>query len=293
MTEPVDRRRFLTYTGAAGAATGALWVAPSVLGSSSAFALNSASDCTYAGKVVWSPTTSNQWTDGSWVSGDLISGRPSAPPTGFGSSKSFVAKVGGSGNSYVWVKFTVGTVGTVSLGTLDPTFPGISDLGGENYSGSYSPAVNSWYRWAWVPSSTSLSSDEGYTTTIEFFSEDPTNNPSAATASVENLAFTLVDIDSGGPTDKGYRDMAYLGGSVTNFSGTLGSTVSSGTTGTSGNPWIDTSPLTRTDGTGNVDVEYNAPVSALTVNYFNYHGSGTKASGGSNGLAIGDLSWGC
>lgn len=38
MTQPVDRRAFLQRAGVAGAAAGALWVAPSVIGTSSAFA---------------------------------------------------------------------------------------------------------------------------------------------------------------------------------------------------------------------------------------------------------------
>lgn len=41
MTSDVDRRRFLQTTGVAAAATGAAWVAPSVLGTSSAFAAGS------------------------------------------------------------------------------------------------------------------------------------------------------------------------------------------------------------------------------------------------------------
>lgn len=50
MTTSIDRRKFLTYTGAAGAATGALWVAPSVLGSSSAFAAGS---CEETHQINW------------------------------------------------------------------------------------------------------------------------------------------------------------------------------------------------------------------------------------------------
>lgn len=38
MSPTVDRRKFLTYTGVAGAAAGTAWIAPSVLGSSTAFA---------------------------------------------------------------------------------------------------------------------------------------------------------------------------------------------------------------------------------------------------------------
>lgn len=46
----IDRRRFLTYTGAAGAAAGAAWAAPSVLGTANAFAAGS---CLNRDQINW------------------------------------------------------------------------------------------------------------------------------------------------------------------------------------------------------------------------------------------------
>lgn len=63
----IDRRKFLTYTGAAGAATGAAWVAPSVLGATQAFAAGSCQETHQinwtqypAGDFEWGPNQQTQ-----------------------------------------------------------------------------------------------------------------------------------------------------------------------------------------------------------------------------------------
>jgi hypothetical protein len=54
MAIEVDRRRFLRYSGAASAVAGGAWAAPSVRGTSTAFAAGS---CQHNGALTWSSVT--------------------------------------------------------------------------------------------------------------------------------------------------------------------------------------------------------------------------------------------
>lgn len=83
MSDEIDRRRFLTQAGAAGAAAGAVWVAPSVLGSSTAFAAGS---CQVTHQINW---TSATYPEGSLAwGGNVDSQNFTLTPTIFGTSQS-------------------------------------------------------------------------------------------------------------------------------------------------------------------------------------------------------------
>lgn len=80
MTTMIDRRKFLTYTGAAGAATGAAWVAPTVLGASTAFAAGS---CQVTHQINWRDYPEGEFSWG----GNLPSQSFTLTPTVYGTNE--------------------------------------------------------------------------------------------------------------------------------------------------------------------------------------------------------------
>ena len=80
VSESIDRRKFLAYTGAAGAATGAAWVAPSVLGATQAFAAGS---CQETHQINWG----NYLEDDFEWGGNLPSQSFTLTPTVYGSNQ--------------------------------------------------------------------------------------------------------------------------------------------------------------------------------------------------------------
>ncbi len=281
MSTSIDRRKFLTYTGAAGAAAGSLWVAPSVVGSSSAFAINSASACTYAGTLLWA---SSSWASGgtgndSWISGDLSSGIPQAPDNSSnGASRTFVAKVGGTGNSYVYVRVTVTAIGPPLAD--DSVTP--ASTGGPRNTGGYGPNKDEYAILAKTAVTNPSTTSGGYTIQVAFFSDSTLTSPT----SVSNLSFDIRDIDGIATT---YSEQIWITG-ASGVTRTDSNTNISSTAGTSGGTaWHNVttnSDLTPPNG--------NITVSIPSANSFVVHDA-AKGTGPSenHGWSIGSITWGC
>ncbi len=155
MSNEVDRRRFLTYSGVASASAAGLWVAPSIIGTSSAFAAGS---CVTFGALTWSSVT----------------GGPYAPSTS--STVTFTVQVPGTGGAPdVHVVVTVTPVGTPGTGS------GGVDVGSpfNGYSSFYKLAMKN----------NALA--EGYNVTFAFYSGTTGTTP----INVYNLAYKIIDID--------------------------------------------------------------------------------------------------
>ena len=220
MSNEVDRRRFLKYSGAASAAATTLWVAPSVLGTSSAFAAGS---CVYSGALVWS---------------NVNGGSGEQPSTN--SVVSFTAQVPGSGGGPdIHVVVTVSPVGSPGTGTNGSN-------GGINATSPFN-GYSSFYK----VSMTNNVANEGYNVSFAFYSGTTGTTP----IDVYNLAFNIIDIDraTGNP---GFNDRVWLTDGFSIVS--QGSEISGA--GTSVNPWIGTATGGVTNDTGTVSVKYAGPV---------------------------------
>ncbi len=275
MGTSIDRRKFLTYTGVAGAATGAAWVAPSVLGSSDAFAIGSTSSCPYAGVLHWSDATwaSGGTGDDSWTGGDLQSpGIPVAPDNSSdGAHKSFVAKVGGTGSSFVWVKVTVTAIGppaTNPQGTGGPKGP---------------PSRADSYALFSTTASVDPKTDSGsYEVGFEFFSDSTLQTPTT----VSNISFDIIDIDGTENDSSWYWEQIWLTGA-----GSVTRSVNANITGsgTVGAPWHNTSASPNLSGAAGT-----ITVSIPSATSFTVHGTSTGAGAHKDhGWLIGELTWGC
>ncbi len=278
MESTVDRRRFIAYTGAAGAATGAAWVAPSVLGTSSAFALTSTSDCTYAGTLHWAD---GSWASGGttgtdqWVSGDLSGGIPVAPDNSSdGASVRFVARVGGTGNTEVYVLVKVTAIGPPPANSAGSP----ATTGGPRASGGYGPDE---YRLL-SKNDGNPATHEGYSVQFSFYEDDPITNPSAPTVSVNNLSFEIRDID-GSPST--YLESIWITDAASIPTASPNANI--GGVGTAADPWRNISGTSNLqNGAGDITV------SIPSTQVFTVHGTNI-AEGENHGWSIGEISWGC
>lgn len=251
MTEPVDRRTFLKYTGVAGAATGVAWVTPSVLGSTSAFAAGS---CINHATLDWDSSTARSMPAPSI--GGTVSGYASIPASG--------------GSPAIRVNITVTRVGTpgtgsgVYNGVLNQTNGGIP--GRQYFVGMANNASN-----------------EGYTVQFDF--RDSTNtNP----VNVYNLAYTVTDIDSAGSTTNGYQDKIVISPTPATGSYTTHSANVTGA-GTTTSPFIAASGSGNVDPSnnyGNVDLTFAGPLNSTSVTFL----SGNRLNA-IQSISISDLTW--
>ncbi len=171
MSNEVDRRRFLTYSGVASASAAGLWVAPSIIGTSSAFAAGS---CVTFGALTWSSVTGGTY----------------APSTS--STVTFTVQVPGTGGAPdVHVVVTVTPVGTPGTG-LDRR-----RRRGEPVQRLYT----SFYKVAMKNNAVA----EGYDVSFAFYSGTTGTTP----INVYNLAFKIIDIDKINQTG-GCNDQVWL-----------------------------------------------------------------------------------
>lgn len=233
MAIEVDRRKFLTAAGAAGAATGALWVAPSVLGASNAYATGTIARCTDAQTLNWT---------------SIASTMPAPSTSGAVSYTAAIAAVGA--NPAIDVKITITPIQTPGAGN----YPPYSGTGGVNFAGSKTDGLgthNSYY----MAFMNNNAVDEGYSFKFEFF-DAGTLTP----RSVFNLATSLggLTIATG---STGYVDTVSTDNT---FTTTQGSAVSG--SGTPTTPWIGT---TNTDTNSWVTLDHAGAIDNFTITYTN------------------------
>ena len=171
MSNEVDRRRFLTYSGVASASAAGLWVAPSIIGTSSAFAVGS---CVTFGALTWSSVT----------------GGPYAPSTS--STVTFTVQVPGTGGAPdIHVVVTVAPVGTPGSGS-----------GGVDVGSPFN-GYTSFYKLAMTNSAVAV----GYDVSFAFYSGTTGTTP----IDVYHLAFKVIDIDRAGTGGGGgFNDQVWL-----------------------------------------------------------------------------------
>lgn len=251
MTIDVDRRRFLTKTAAAGATAGALWVTPSVLGASDAFATGSAA------KSCTTPQTLH-WTD-------LASTMPAPSTTGAVNLRTTVAAAGT--NPAMDVVITVTPIGTPGPGSYNQ----YNGTGGVNFAQPDVVLSKSYYLMFMNNSAFS----QGYTVKFQFFDKG-TSTP----RNVYNLKLSLGGLTTaaGGPGN-GYVDTAWTD---TAFTATKGSGVSG--SGTAANPWKGT---TGSNNNAWVNLSKTTATTQFSVSYTN----GTTSYGVSEWIWINDLTW--
>lgn len=276
----VDRRKFLKYTGVAGAATGVAWVTPSVLGSTSAFAAGSVARCSDSQTLHWSNYRPNRAAD--------------AHEPDHEGTISFTMKVDAVGaNPDIWVKATVTAVASNLLADGSSS-TSVYPARGDNNSGYPNPTaggINNRFLSSSGESHTFNGYDSyyilvmkctrqsGYDMTFEFFSDSGLTTP----INVFDLNFKLIDIDrqTSGNT---YNDRLFVNPD-SGFSQNKGSNVGGG--GTAMNSWVGTAEGV-TDDTGTVEVTYDGgPVNAFTFSYraVDYTNNYNQY------VAISDLTW--
>ncbi len=254
MAIEVDRRKFLTAAGAAGAATGALWVAPSVLGSSNAYATGSIARCTDSQTLNWT---------------SIASTMPAPSTTGAVSYTAAIAAVGA--NPAIDVKITVTPILTPGPGSYSSGGTTYSGTGGVNFAGAKTDGLgthNSYYMAFMLNNAL----NEGYTFKFEFF-DAGTSTP----RSVYNLDTSLGGLTVATGTT-GYVDTVWTDKT---FTTTQGSAVSG--TGTSTTPWKGT---TSSDTNSWVTLDHASAIDNFTISYTN-----TTRFGVSEWVWINDLTW--
>jgi hypothetical protein len=248
--------------GVAGAAAGALWVAPSVLGSSSAWAAGS---CVHTGGLAWSTTT--------------FAGT-STPNTGGAVSFSATLTTAGSPTTYIVVTVTptnpnpgagTGSGGSSNTGGVDQAVPYPAGQSATGLNG-----VASYY----VMNMANTAASRGYTVKFDFYA----NAAHTTVQTVYNLKFALIDIDTDSTSTNKYKDNVWL--STAGYGATPGSEV--GGAGTLGSPWTGNGTVGVDDGSGTVTVTYpkTQGLSTLSVMY-----QSGNAAGGIQYVGIGDLTW--
>lgn len=252
--------------GIAGVAAGAIWAAPSVLGSSTAFADGS---CVYTGALLWSGLTKDSLEP---ITNSTVTGI--VPITGVSPAPSIRVVItvtptasrpgAGSGNNG-GVRATV----PYPPGTPTPVPTGLNGNASYYAVNMNNGAVN-----------------RGYDITFAF-----QNSTGTLSRNVYNLKFTLYDIDrdirSG---DNNYVDAVTITGTP---SGTHGVNVSGSGTNTPNSPWTGSavSPAGGvTDQTGNVAIAYgvSVPINTTTISY---RSNNTVNSNQIQYFGIGDLTW--
>jgi hypothetical protein len=83
---------------------------------------------------------------------------------------------------------------------------------------------------------------------------------------VSGVAFTILDIDSSGPTGAGYRDIVQVNWSPGSVTASL-VPVSGTPTFTGTNPYTASGNATATQTTGNLQVTFNGPISSFQIVY--------------------------
>lgn len=270
----IDRRQLIKRASAAGAAAGAVWVTPSVVGSSSAFAEGSAPCATC--HLVWKDVSHSA---AGW---DFQPGSTTSDPnSGYWDTKVsyLIQPTGTCGGRATWVKMTVTPVAH-NDGTTDH-FPKKGTTG-SGVSTSFSGSPSS-YKLNMVNDDL----DQGFKVTFEFLDG---NGPGATAVSVSNLTFSLIDIDRlvpVAPKTDGFNDKMWLEADPTSaaFTSTEGSKVDG--TGSLPDPWLGTTTADETGADLRVDpITFTSPVNSVSVfwesaEFTNYNHS----------IAIGDLSW--
>jgi len=260
--EQVDRRQFMQKAGIAGATAGALWVAPSVLGSSTAFAVGS---CVHNGALAWStatftgtttPSTSaavvfntTLTTAGSPTTYLVVTVTPTSPNPGTGTGS------GGSSNT-----------GGVDQAVPYPNTPAPAGLNG----------VTSYY----VLNMANAAANRGYTIKFDFWADAA----HTVSQSVYNLAFALIDIDTDSTSANKYKDNVWL--DTAGYSAALGSEVTG--SGTAGSPWTGNGTVGIQNANGTVNVTYpkTQAIHELNVSY-----QSGNAAGGIQYVGIGNMTW--
>jgi hypothetical protein len=260
--ERIDRRAFMHKAGVAGATAGALWVAPSVLGSSSAWAAGS---CVHTGGLAWSTTT--------------FAGT-STPSTSGAVTFTATLTTAGSPTTYLVVTVTpttpnpgvgTGSGGSSNTGGVDQAVP---------YPNTPAPAglngVTSYY----VMNMRNSAANRGYTVKFDFWA----NAAHTVSQSVYNLSFALIDIDTDSTSGNQYKDNVWL--DTAGYLAPLPSEVTG--SGTSTSPWTGNGTAGVQDATGTVKVTYpkTQGIHELNVSY-----QSGNAAGGIQYVGIGDLTW--
>lgn len=262
----VDRRAFMQKAGIAGVAAGAIWAAPSVLGSSTAFADGS---CIYKGSLLWSTLTKGASEPNTSKVVTLVDHLP-----GYGSVTGVTVTMtvtpstpnpgAGSGNNG-GVRATV-------------PYPGTNPGGLDGVASYYALSMNNGAQ------------NRGYTVTFSF-----TNTATNAPLNVYNLQFTIIDIDRDTTTTNNYKDAVAISPAPT--STILGSNVIGGGTGTPGgtgtNPWTGKADAGIENASGDVAITYSGPISTTTITYWSDNSQTGKAGTGNDiqYVGVGDLTW--
>lgn len=271
LSNVVDRRKFLTYTGAAGAATGAAWIAPSVLGSTTAFATGTAAhDCATPQVLHWANYTSSQIPNPNMTG--MVSGTVTVPANG--------------SNPAIDVKVTIAPIGTPGQGSYTANNNTYTGTGGIDFAGTPPPNAatgtgNSYY----MMFMNNNALNEGYAVTFDFYDTGTTTPRQVYNLRLSIQALTNARQQNQWPNPTtGYDDTVWLtpGSTQTTFTSVKGSAVDG--TGTSTSPWVGTTGSNTNAGIALTGV---APMSTFTVNYTggkNYHSV-------SEWIWIEDLSW--
>ncbi len=255
MTTTIDRRKFLTYTGAAGAATGAAWVAPTVLGASTAFAAGS---CEKGDEIRWT-----DYLDGAYEVGTVGQTFPLTP-----------TRYMGPGEPDYKVNMSVTPVGSVSSRHASVRIANFSNVTAvyllEMTGVADSEAESGLADWGWDIT----------------FSWPPGRH-------AYRLSLSIGDIDENNPDDPGYESQSpefkdYV--FVNNAPDSVGrdpDRVSGNGTGT---PWTGIAgPQNDQGSTGQVTVNYNVghELSSLTISYR----GDPKLAGATQNIGITNLTW--
>lgn len=274
MAVTVDRRKFLRAVGAAGAATGVAWVAPTLLGSPAAFAAGS---CVDTGALRW--TSVNQSDD-----------RVPRPRR----TRQFTVQIAATGGSpAIHVQVTVTPVGAVrnansTDGQSSTAASGATNGGVRNNGAGSGPTgnVNGHVSFYGIQM-TGTAPGVGYDVRFDFYAGTSGTTPVA----VHNLAVAVHDIDrftgtgSGSGRNNPYNDSIYFTPGFTEIS--RGAIIAG-----SGTPQSPYNGGTNTDGvtddSGTVEVLYPGAMNSLTVSYRTYE---FNPSGTHQMIGIGDLNW--
>ena len=250
--QQVDRRQFIQKAGVAGAAAGTLWVAPSVLGSSSAFAAGS---CINPAGLVWSTKA-------------VGSGA-----TNTGATVTLTYDIAASGSSpAIHVLVTIAPVGS----------PGNGNADGVDASSPFN-GFTSYYK----ASMTNNAAQEGYNITFNFY-QGTAAGGSTTPVNVYKLAFSIFDIDRNNVA-AGFNDQVSLTPGFSILS--QGSEVSGNGTAPppAGTPWIGTGTGGVTNATGTVAVQWpqnTNPVNTVQIQYRSF-----EILNGVQSIGISDLTW--
>jgi hypothetical protein len=250
--EQVDRRQFLQKAGVAGAAAGAVWVAPSVLGSSSAFAAGS---CINPAGLVWSTKA-------------VGSGATNTAAT-----VTLAYDIAASGTSpAIHVVVTIAPVGS----------PGDGNPDGVDASSPFN-GFTSYYK----ASMTNNAAQEGYNITFNFY-QGTVAGGSTTPVNVYKLAFSIFDIDRNNVA-AGFNDQVSLTPGFTILS--QGAEVHGNGTAPppAGTPWIGSGTGGITDSSGTVAVQWpqnTNPVNTVQIQYRSF-----EILNGVQSIGISNLTW--